>query len=107
MKYTLSVIICAAGKGARAGFEKNKLLVPFQGSTALEKSIDAFDFDAIDEIVVAASLEDFEEISTLFDDGCRIAAKLLVPHGQRLQDEGDIGVFQQSVALVQNFVVSK
>ena len=65
MKYTLSVIICAAGKGARAGFEKNKLLVPFQGSTALEKSIDAFDFDAIDEIVVAASLEDFEEISTL------------------------------------------
>ncbi len=63
MKYSIAVIICAAGKGTRTGFEKNKLLVPFQGSTALEKSLNAFDFDGIDEIIVTASSEDFEEIS--------------------------------------------
>ena len=65
MKYSVGVIICGAGKGSRAGFEKNKLLVPFQGSTALEKSITAFDFDAIEEIAVTASQTDFEEIYTL------------------------------------------
>ena len=44
---TVGVIICAAGKGARAGFDKNKLLVPFEGSTALEKTLSAFDYPAI------------------------------------------------------------
>ena len=64
-KVTVCAIICAAGKGSRAGFEKNKLLVPFQGTTALYKSISAFDFPAVNEIVVTSSKEDFEEISAL------------------------------------------
>ncbi len=62
MSYSVCAIICAAGKGSRAGFAKNKLLVPFGGSTPLEKTLSAFDFPAIDEIVVAAATEDFEEI---------------------------------------------
>ncbi len=65
MSYTVGVILCAAGKGARAGFAKNKLLVPFQGSTPLQKSLDAFSFPAICEILVTSSKEDFEEISRL------------------------------------------
>ncbi|MBE5744817.1 MAG: 2-C-methyl-D-erythritol 4-phosphate cytidylyltransferase [Clostridiales bacterium] len=65
MKYSIGVIVCAAGKGARAGFDKNKLLVPFQGSTALEKTLSAFDFPTIDEIVITASQTDFAEISAL------------------------------------------
>ncbi len=65
MKYSVCAILCAAGKGLRAGFEKNKLLVPFQGATALERSLAAFDFPAVDECVVTASKEDFEEISAL------------------------------------------
>lgn len=64
-KQTVCAIICAAGKGTRTGFEKNKLLVPFQGATALEKTLSAFAYPAIDEIVVTASQEDFEEISVL------------------------------------------
>ncbi len=68
MKYSVAVIICAAGKGTRAGFEKNKLLVPFQGSTALEKSISAFDFHAIDEIVITAAENDYAEISALCEN---------------------------------------
>ena len=65
MTYRIGVIVCAAGKGNRAGFEKNKLLVPFQGSCVLEKTLRAFDFSAIDEIVVTSSKEDFAEISKL------------------------------------------
>jgi len=64
-KVTVCAIICAAGKGERAGFEKNKLLVPFQGATALYKTVSAFDFPAIDEIIVTSSQEDFDEISAL------------------------------------------
>ena len=62
MNYSVGVIICAAGKGNRAGFEKNKLLVPFGESCVLEKTLRAFDFSAINEIVVTSSKEDFAEI---------------------------------------------
>ena len=67
---SVSVIICAAGKGTRAGFEKNKLLLPLpdfstQGKSVLFKTISAFDLDSINEIVVAASLSDFDEVSKI------------------------------------------
>ena len=65
MKTTICAIICAAGKGLRAGFEKNKLLVPFGDSCALKKTLRAFDFPLIDEIVITANQEDFEEISEI------------------------------------------
>lgn len=63
--YTVCAVICAAGSGVRAGFAKNKLLTPFMGATVLEKTLAAFDFPAIDEIIVTASEADFEEISAL------------------------------------------
>ncbi len=65
MKKSVAVIICAAGAGTRAGFSKNKLLAPFMGRTVLEKTLSAFDFPFIDEIIVTASKEDLEEISAL------------------------------------------
>ncbi|MBR2442245.1 MAG: 2-C-methyl-D-erythritol 2,4-cyclodiphosphate synthase [Clostridia bacterium] len=64
-KYSVCAIICAAGKGNRAGFDKNKLLVPFEGSTVLEKTLSVFAFPLIDEIIVTSSKEDFAEISAL------------------------------------------
>lgn len=73
-KQSIGVIICAAGKGQRAGFAKNKLLVPFDGTTLLFKTISAFDFPAIDEIIVTANAEDMEEISLLCESfpRCRV-----------------------------------
>ena len=65
MNYTVCAIICAAGKGTRTGFDKNKLLIPFQGKRVLERTLSAFDFPAVDEILVTSSQEDFEEISAL------------------------------------------
>ena len=65
MKQSVCAILCAAGQGQRAGFDKNKLLIPFQGTCALQKTLNAFDFPLIDEIVVTASEKDFDEISSM------------------------------------------
>ena len=62
---TVCAIICAAGKGQRAGFAKNKLLVPFDGSNVLTKTLSAFDFPLIDEIVVTVNPEDETEINEI------------------------------------------
>ena len=64
--FSVCAIVCAAGKGERAGFSKNKLLVPVGGRTVLERTVSAFDFPGIEEILVTASEEDREEISRLF-----------------------------------------
>ncbi len=65
MKNKISAIICAAGKGERAGFGKNKLLAPLYGAPVLYHTFKKFNIDEIDEVVVAASKEDFNEISAL------------------------------------------
>lgn len=62
---SICAVICAGGKGLRAGFEKNKLLVPLQGERVLKKTLSAFDFRAIHEIVVAVAKEDFDEVTEL------------------------------------------
>lgn len=76
MRYSVCAVICAAGKGSRTGFAKNKLLVAFEGTTSLEKTISAFDFPSIDEILVTANEEDFGEISTICEKFTRTTAVL-------------------------------
>ena len=63
--YKVSAIICAAGKGERAGFERNKLLAPLCGAPALFHTLDKFNLPEIDEVIITSSKEDFEEISAL------------------------------------------
>ena len=58
-------LICAGGKGTRAGFNKNKLLKDVLGIPVLERTIAAFAAAGISEIVVAAAQEDFPEIAPL------------------------------------------
>ena len=65
MNYTIGVILCSAGKGVRAGFAKNKLLTRLGEETVFEKTLSAFDFPAIHEIIVASSQTDYDEISAL------------------------------------------
>ena len=61
MKITL--ILACAGKGTRAGYDINKLLVPIDGKTCLEKTLDAFiNTNLIDEYIVTASHVDFEKV---------------------------------------------
>ncbi len=73
---SVTALICAAGKGERAGFEKNKLLVPFCGSTILEKTVAAFDLPEIDEILLAVSPDDKQEIESLFNGNPKIKTVL-------------------------------
>ena len=63
----VSLIIAAAGKGERAGFEKNKLLFKgADGKTVLERTLFAFvKSGIIDEYVVAVSEKDEAEISAI------------------------------------------
>ena len=61
----VSIIIAAAGKGERAGFSKNKLLAPLYGAPALWHTLKKFDIPEIDEVIIASSEFDFEEISVL------------------------------------------
>lgn len=65
MNNKISAIICAAGKGERAGFGKNKLLTPLFGAPALYHTLKKFDIPEINEVIVTSSKEDFKEISAL------------------------------------------
>lgn len=65
MKQTVCAIICAAGQGSRAGFTKNKLLVPFGDGCALQKTLDAFSFPLIDELIVTVNECDQAEINAM------------------------------------------
>lgn len=71
----VSVIIAAAGKGLRAGFEKNKLLVDFNGENTLSRTFGAFvKSGLIDEYIVTASSEDEAEIRATFPSEVKIVA---------------------------------
>ena len=61
----VSVIICAAGKGTRAGFDKNKLLAPLFGEPALWHTLKKFKMKEVDEVIITSSECDFKEISAL------------------------------------------
>jgi len=63
----VSVIIAAAGKGTRTGFEKNKLLIPLNNVTPIFKTVKAFDLNFIDEIIVSVNETDFEEIKNILN----------------------------------------
>ena len=61
----VSAVICAAGRGERAGFNKNKLLAPLCGAPALYHTLKAFCLPCIQQVVVACSAEDMAEITAL------------------------------------------
>ena len=61
-----SLILACAGKGARAGFNQNKLLITKNGSTILEQTLNAFvNSKLIDQIIITASQTDFDFICDL------------------------------------------
>ncbi|MGN1052868.1 MAG: 2-C-methyl-D-erythritol 4-phosphate cytidylyltransferase, partial [Candidatus Scatosoma sp.] len=61
----ISAVICAGGKGTRAGFAENKLLKNTLGIPVLERTLAAFSLPEIDEIVVAAAKDDFAKIQPI------------------------------------------
>lgn len=73
MKTTL--ILACAGKGERANLGKNKLLVPFNGRTVLERTLAVFTGSGlIDEYIVTANPCDMDEIKKIVPDGVKVVA---------------------------------
>lgn len=63
----ISVIIAAAGKGERAGFGKNKLLVSIGGESVLSTTLSVFkNSGLIKQYIITASKEDYDEIKNAF-----------------------------------------
>ncbi len=82
----VSVIICAAGKGTRAGFENNKLLQPMpenNGETVLEHTVRAFSRAGVGQIVIAAAPDERAHIRALFAAEARCT---VVTGGRRRTD---------------------
>ena len=72
----ISLLLTCAGKGVRAGFNQNKLLVPINGVTTLERSLEnIYSFNLVDEIVVTSSSEDFLVVSQI---GAKYNAKVVL-----------------------------
>lgn len=63
--HKVSAIVCAAGKGERAGFSGNKLLAPLYDAPALYYTLEKFDLPEVHEVIVAVAACDLEEISAL------------------------------------------
>ena len=62
----ISCIIACAGKGVRAGFQKNKLLVEVDGITCLERTVKAvYNSSLVDEIIAVASKEDLTVVEKI------------------------------------------
>ncbi len=61
----ITAIICAAGKGERAGFSENKILHELNGLPVLSYSLSAFAEAGADEILVSCRKEDEKAIQAL------------------------------------------
>ena len=68
MSRAVAVIVCAAGKGERAGFSENKLFAPLDGKTVLERTLSKFARPDVAEIFVAYSKADEKRIFALADE---------------------------------------
>ena len=65
----VSLILTCAGRGERAKQNKNKLLVDVLGKNLIERSLSPFiSSGLIDQYIITASKEDFEEISKKFSN---------------------------------------
>ena len=81
----ISVILCAAGKGERAGFAENKVLRAYNGLPVLCYSLSAFTQAGADEILIACRKEDEETV--LLIDSWRDQAALDAHHKSDLMPQ--------------------
>ncbi len=75
----VTAIITAAGKGTRAKLNRNKLLEKIGGKTVLELCLMPFDYDdRIDEIIIAASKEYYEDYKRIAETVVNTPIRLVV-----------------------------
>ena len=65
----ISLILACAGKGERAGFDKNKLLVDINGQTIFEKTLSVFlKHEKINNIIIVTNKQDKNEFIRLCEN---------------------------------------
>ncbi len=70
---TVHLILACAGKGQRVGLDKNKLLVETDGTTCLEKTLNAFiQSKLINNYIITASENDYEQIKSIVKDNAKV-----------------------------------
>lgn len=62
---SVSVILCAAGRGSRAGFSENKVFASYEGIPVIERTLTAFLLPEIDQILLAYRPEDERQAQLL------------------------------------------
>ena len=68
-----SLILACAGKGERAGFNKNKLLLTKNGKTYIELALNKFiESGLINEYIVTVSKEDFNAVKNILPNFVKI-----------------------------------
>lgn len=69
----ITAIITSAGKGERANFGRNKLLIKFNGMTVLERTVSAFSKNQnIDKIIITVSKDDYDEVKELIGNNAEL-----------------------------------
>ena len=72
-KYSVTLLLTCAGKGVRAGFEENKLLVKVGNSTCLEQALSSFrSSNLIDEYVITANEKDFSAVKNIVKNTAKV-----------------------------------
>lgn len=69
----ISLIVCAAGKGERAGLSRNKLFAVLNGAPVIYHTLKAFDIPEISEVILACAEDDLDEMKAIAASfNCRI-----------------------------------
>jgi 2-C-methyl-D-erythritol 2,4-cyclodiphosphate synthase/2-C-methyl-D-erythritol 4-phosphate cytidylyltransferase len=69
----VTLILACAGKGTRAGYTSNKLWQKIDGEYIISRSLSAFKKSGlINQYIITANSEDFDEITSLFGKDCII-----------------------------------
>ena len=70
----VSLILTCAGKGSRAGFDKNKVLVEVDGKSSIDRALQTFvDCGRINQFIITASQNDFPLLSKKYGETCTVA----------------------------------
>lgn len=84
----IGCVVVAAGRGARAGFEYNKLFYKLNGKTVLSRTLEALsDSDLIDEIALVLSESDLAQYETIIrEEGACPLVKSIAMGGATRQE---------------------
>lgn len=97
----VTALILAAGKSSRMNMESNKLLLTIEGKSVLAYTIENFDKNPfVDKIIVASSLENFEEIKKEICNVVKSTPFEIIEGGKNRQESSYLAVKKAEEGIV-------